>query len=53
LSGDESSGFTSEICNRIGSNYSMKFASTRKNVEQILQVTFLLDNLPKDLAEFF
>jgi len=37
LSGDESSGFTSEICNRIGSNYSMKFASTRKNVEQILQ----------------
>jgi len=37
LSGDEQSGFTSEICDRIRSNYSVKFALIRKNFEQIVQ----------------
>jgi len=47
LSGDERSGFTSEICDRIRSNYYVKFASTRKGIEHILQVSFLPHILPK------
>jgi hypothetical protein len=44
LSGDERSGFTSEICDRIRSNYYVKFASTRKGIEHILQNNQILCN---------
>jgi hypothetical protein len=44
LSGEERSGFTSEICDRIRSNYYVKFASTRKGIEHILQNNQILCN---------